>query len=297
MLSGELSKRGRKVILPGQAFEVLRALLARPGELVSREELRATLWPTDVHVDFERGLNKAVNKVRDVLGDSAEAPKYIETVPRRGYRFIAPIETEPNFAPQSECSASIASYAMPPGAQEPRTANVRQSNGRSNRRWTAAAAVAAILLAVMAVWADRSHNPSAPRLRSIAVLPLRNLSGDSGQEYFADGMTDELITDLAQIDSLKVVSQTSVMPFKQTKKSLPEIANELGVDAIVEGSVLQSNGNVRVTAQLLDARRDRHLWAASYERKLVDVVGLQRQVARSIADQVRAELTLQEQHN
>jgi TolB-like protein/DNA-binding winged helix-turn-helix (wHTH) protein/Flp pilus assembly protein TadD len=294
--TGELTKAGRKLSIQERPARVLVALLEHPGEVVSREELQRKVWQADTFVDFDTGINKAIAKIREALSDSADSPRFVETLPRRGYRFIAPVQNMPDFvagtAPEPapaaiSSTAEVVHEAIAPAA--------KLSGWR--RRWMLATMLAFVLLAVVALWAWKSRDQTRPPIRSIAVLPLQNLSGDPGQEYFADGMTDELITDLAQIHSLRVISHTSVMQFKQTKKKLSEIANDLNVDAVVEGSVFQSNGNVRVTAQLLDARMDRHLWAASYERQLGDVVGLQRQVAQSITDQVRAELTPLERAN
>jgi TolB-like protein len=237
--AGELRKDGVKLKLVGQPFEVLAMLLERPGQLVTREELRARLWPTDTFVDFDHGLNAAVNKLRDALSDSAEKPNYVETLPRRGYRFIS------------------------------------------------------------AVGLHDSQNllgePSSPKIQSLVVLPLENLSNDPEQEYFADGMTDQLITNLAQISALKVISRTSAIRYKGTKKSLPEIARELHVDAVVEGAVMWMGGRVRISAQLIEAPTDHHLWAASYERDLRDVLSMQEEVTRAIVSEIRVKLTAQEQ--
>jgi TolB-like protein len=237
--AGELRKDGVKLKLVGQPFEVLAMLLERPGQLVTREELRARLWPTDRFVDFDHGLNAAVNKLRDALSDSAEKPAYVETLPRRGYRFIS------------------------------------------------------------AVGLHDSQNllgePSSPKIQSLVVLPLENLSNDPEQEYFADGMTDQLITNLAQISALKVISRTSAMHYKGTKKTLPEIARELHVDAVVEGAVMWMGGRVRISAQLIEAPTDHHLWAASYERDLCDVLSMQEEVTRAIVSEIRVKLTAREQ--
>jgi TolB-like protein/DNA-binding winged helix-turn-helix (wHTH) protein/Tfp pilus assembly protein PilF len=280
----ELRKDGRKVSIQEQPLRVLVSLLERPGELVTRDELRKMLWQSDTFVDFDTGLNKAITKIRDILADSAAAPRFVETLPKRGYRFIAPVE-KPAPAPERRAPDPASLEALPAEAAK---------SGYSGRAKLAAAVLSLLLLLAVVAWLRWSREQPAARIRSIAVLPLANLSGDSNQEYFADGMTDELITDLAQIHSLRVISRTSVMQFKNTKKPLPEIAAQLSVDAVVEGSVMRSGDRVRVTAQLLDARQDRHLWAASYERGMVDVIGLQGQVAKAIADQVKASLTPEE---
>ncbi len=277
--TGELRKAGRKVSIQEQPFRTLLALLERPGEMVTREELRAKVWPADTFVDFDTGLNKAIRKIREALGDSADSPRFIETLPRRGYRFLAPVE-----------AIGAAAVPAPPAEAAP----AEKSAPRQPRRLALAATAAGVLFAAAAGWAWWVRGNAHPPIRSIAVLPLENLSGDPNQQYFADGMTDELITMLAQIHSLRVISRTSVMRFRGVRRPLPEIARELNVDGIIEGSVLESGGNVRVTAQLLDAGQDRHLWAASYERRLTDVVSLQSQVAQAIAEQVKASLTPQE---
>src|SRR5216684_7329662 len=286
--SGELHKHGVKLRLQGQPLQLLAILLQSAGNLVTREELSSQLWPADTFVDFDHSLHNAVGRIREVLGDSAEIPRYIETLPRRGYRFIAPVEEVQ--APRiSEANGNKTREAV---AVPPPTA--RQSKTR------AALALTLLILAASgsAFWlvraVSRPTNAASP-LRSIAVLPLDNLSGDPSQEYFADGMTEQLITDLAKVNALRVISRTSVMRYKGTKKGLPEIAKELNVEAVVEGSVMRSGNRVRITAQLLHAPTDKHLWAESYERDLGDVLRLQSEVAQVIAKQVRAELTPQQQ--
>jgi TolB-like protein/Tfp pilus assembly protein PilF len=227
--TGELCKDGIKVRLQEQPLQILQILLEHPGELVAREELRRRVWPTDTFVDFDHGINNAIKRLREVLGDTAETPRYIETLPRRGYRFVEKI--------------------------------------RSNDR----------------------------RVRSLAVLPLENLSGDPEQEYFADGLTEALITSLAKISALRVISRRTPMHYKGVHRPLPEIARELGVEIIVEGSVLRSGERVRISAQLIEASTDTHLWAESYERDLRDVLQLQSEIARAVAREIQAKLTPGEQ--
>jgi TolB-like protein/Flp pilus assembly protein TadD len=229
--TGGLTKRGLRQNLQEQPFKVLAMLLERPGELVTREELRDRIW-THTVVDFDHGINKAINKIREALGDSATHPRFVETVARRGYRFLAKV-----------------------------------------------------------VPLDGAAVEYAPTIRSLAVLPLEDLSGDASQDYFADGMTDELIMSLGQISALHVISRTSVMSFKRIRRPLPEIARALGVDAIVEGTVLRSGARVRIAAQLIEAPTDRRIWAKSYEENFGDTMGLQHRVARNIAEQVRATLS------
>jgi TolB-like protein/DNA-binding winged helix-turn-helix (wHTH) protein/Flp pilus assembly protein TadD len=283
--AGELRKRGLRLRLQGQPLEVLAILLQHAGEVVTREELRAQIWTADTFVDFDHSLHNAIARIREALADSAETPRYIETLPRRGYRFIAQVEEVGTQAPER-------SAASKPTSEPP--ARVRRTKIR--------AALALTLLTLVAIGSALwlvptvSHRTSAaPTLRSIAVLPLDNLSGDPSQDYFVDGMTDELTTDLAKVSSLRVISRTSAMLYKGTKKGLPEIARELNVDAIVEGSVMRSGNRVRITAQLIHAPTDQHLWAEAYERDLGDVLRLQSEVAQAIAQQVRAQLTPQQQ--
>jgi TolB-like protein/DNA-binding winged helix-turn-helix (wHTH) protein/Flp pilus assembly protein TadD len=292
--SSELRKGGVKIRLHQQPFQVLVLLLERPGELVTREELQRKLWSSDTFVNSEIGLNTAIKKLRQALDDSAESPRYVETLPRRGYRFIAPVEEISNLraelAPEPY-KPQIGEERSPP---TPTVAAIWRS-----RRWMLAGAAAVVILAAMLVlgnWRQRVWTVGArPQIHSIAVLPLENLSGDPGQEYFTDGMTDALITDLAQISSLKVISRTSVMRYKGTHKPLSEISKELNVDGIVEGTVTRSADRLRVDAQLIEANTDRHFWARSYERKVGDAVALQTDLARAIADEIQAKLTPQEQ--
>jgi TolB-like protein/DNA-binding winged helix-turn-helix (wHTH) protein len=299
----ELFKRGIRIKIQDQPFQILATLLERPGELVLREELRKKLWEADTFVDFDAGLNAAVRRLRDALNDSRNEPRYIETVHRHGYRFLAPVEIVhqpliPNLLETvhgKEHSASPAVQIKPTakasdeGALEPRV---------SAWKWkvVVAAGVVVIVGATAIVWrlgVFTRHR--ADGIRSIAVLPLQNLSGDSSQDYFAEGMTDALITELGRLRPLRVISRTSVMQYKSSKKSLPEIAQELNVEAVVEGSVVRSGNRVRIDAQLIQASPERHLWANAYERDLADIVSLQDDVTRAIADEVQIKLTRQEQ--
>jgi TolB-like protein/DNA-binding winged helix-turn-helix (wHTH) protein len=279
-ISGELRKDGLKVRLQEQPFQILTLLLKRPGEVVTREEVRQALWPGDTFVDFDVGLNSAVKRLRDALSDSADSPRFVETLPRRGYRFIAPLEPSPG--------------ALPATPEEtPRPALLPRSRLRS---WGGAAAAVAVVAGLIATgtWPRlRGQLASAP-IRSLAVLPFENLTGDTEQDYFADGMTDAVITDLAQVRALRVISRTSVTQYKVAKKALPRIAEELGVDAVVEGTVSRSGDRVRITAQLIQAATDRHLWAQSYERELRDVLSLQREVAAAIAQAIQVKLQPEE---
>jgi TolB-like protein/DNA-binding winged helix-turn-helix (wHTH) protein/Tfp pilus assembly protein PilF len=280
---GELRKAGVKLRLQGQPIQVLATLLNRAGELVTREELRAQVWPAETFVDFDHGLHNAIARLREALGDSAGTPRYIETLPRRGYRFIGTVERVGAEDP------------LPSGPTEQFTeAPVVPVRSRPRRMVIGVPLIVVAVAAGLGSVLTLSHRAAVtPSVRSIAVLPLANFSGDPAQEFFVDGMTDELITDLAKIGSLRVISRTSVMRYKGTSESLPEIARELNVDGIIEGSVTRSGQRVRITAQLLYGPTDKHLWAETYERDLGDVLGLQSEVAQAIAQQVRAQVTPQ----
>src|ERR1700722_10862909 len=286
--AGELRKRGTKLRLQGQPLQVLGALLKRPGDLVTREELRAAIWPAETFVDFDHSLHNAIARIRETLGDSAEKPRYIETLPRRGYRFIGTVERVETPEP-----APAPAVTPEPKLEVPVPAKLVEK--RSALRFV----LWAVLTLVASLLVDAPNflgRSAAPTVRSIAVLPLANFSGDPAQEYFADGMTDELITDLAKISGIRVISRTSVMKFKGNhREQLPEIAKALNVNTIVEGSVLRVGDKVRITAQLIDAPSDKHLWAESYERDTRDVLTLQDEVASTIAQQIDVELTPNEQ--
>ena len=279
--SGELRKDGRKLRLQGQPLQVLAVLLRRRGELVTREELRAEIWPVDTFVDFDHSLHNAIARIREALGDSADAPRYIETLPRRGYRYIGPLEDfqRPRLAAKTGDHHSTPPVALVPPSKRKRSLVL------------VLCALFTLVLTASTIWWYIHAKAAVPPIHSIAVLPLDNLSGDPSEEFFADGMTDQLTTDLAKFGSLRVISRTSVMHYKGAKKGLPEIARELNVDAIVEGSVVRSGQRVRVTAQLIQAAGDQHLWAETYDRDLGDILKLQGEVADAIAQQVRAQVT------
>ncbi len=280
--AGRLFKSGIPIKLQPQPFRVLLLLIERAGEVVTREEIHQRVWGDSTFVDFERGINFAINQIRGALCDDPEKPRYVETIPRRGYRFIGSLD--------GANTDSRAEMALP-------VAVALASSPRRFRVLTLSA-VGLLLAGASVLGLDigglRSRlllklNP--PAIHSLAVLPLANLSNDPNQEYLSDGMTDALITDLAQIDSMKVISRTSSMQYKQTKKSLPEIARELNVDGIIEGTVQRSGDRVRITAQLIYGPSDRHMWANSYERDMRDIFALERDVTEDIARQIQAHLT------
>ena len=232
--AGELRKHGIRVKLRGeQPFQVLSILLAHPGEVVTREELCKKLWPADTFVDFEHSLATAIGKIREALGDSADNPRYIETLPRRGYRFIADVAVVGGTPPNRAEPTTI----RLPEEEAPDPIEVDGKPAVSKRlprpfAWKISSVALALALVILVIWISFSEKHSSPNIRSLAVLPLENLSGDASQNYFADGMTDELITDLAHISALRVISRTSVMPYKDTRKALPQIARELNVDVV-----------------------------------------------------------------
>ncbi len=297
--SGDVRKSGLRIRVQQQPMKLLEILLEHPGEVVTRDELRSRVWPNESFGDFDQALNIAIGKLRSALGDSAENPRFIETLPKRGYRFIAGVSVvDADARPKKQELLAGDLPATDPGLKI-RDAGLAVAPDRqlSPTRWVigALALVIIISLSILSVWRFRSRAPASTGIRSLAVLPLDNLSGDASQNYFADGMTDELITDLAQISALRVISRTSVMVYKGARKPLPQIARELNVDAVVEGTVLRSGDQVRITAQLIEAATDKHLWSQSYEGELRDTLALQNRVASAIADQIRINLTPQEQ--
>ena len=318
--SGELRKLGIKVKMGEQAFQILCMLLENPGEMVTREELRAMLWANDTFVDFDHGLNSAVQRLRDSLSDSAVNPRWVETLPRRGYRFVGQVEWSDEGIPsdlltkpggerrdetsvlaetrpaetdspalRDETSASRRPARLPsPGLTGPYLRAIRQ-------RWRLALAVMVLCLAAAAVLEvktggvlDRLFSTNhPPQIRSIAVLSLSNLSGDASQDYFADGMTDEVTTMLAKNTSLRVISRTSAMHYRGANRPLREIARELGVDGILEGSISRTPNHVHMNVQLIYAPTDSHIWAESYDRDSTQAQALPAELSQTIAKLVR----------
>lgn len=275
--------------LERQPMELLIFLAQRHGELVTREEIAAKLWPDGVFVDTERGINNAIRKIRIALHDSPDEPTQLQTVVGKGYRFIGQLEMLGG-------STGLLTDAAPAVSDSPKTPLTSQARSPGRRRLISAgiAIVAILLVAGLAVWRSRA-SASRGAIHSLAVLPLENLSGDPAQEYFADGVTDELTTELAQVPGLRVISRISAMQYRAKRKAAPEIAGELHVDALVEGSVMRSGNHVRITAQLIEAKGDRHLWAQSFEGDMKDLVVLQDDAARKIAAQIRLHLPPREE--
>ncbi|MCU1234505.1 MAG: Adenylate cyclase [Candidatus Solibacter sp.] len=276
--SGELRRQGVRIKLQDQPFQALVALIELPHQVVTREQLQRRIWSAETNVDFDRGLNRAINRVREALGDDAENPRFVETLPQRGYRFIAPIEV-----------GGVAPAVVPALLTPPTKPHALLHRLPRRRLLTLTSGLAGVPLLYFGYGFVSSR---LRRIESIAVLPLSNLSGSSAQEYFSDGLTDELIGEISRIRSLRVISRTSVMQYKgNARKSLPEIARDLNVDAILEGTVVQTGQRVRITAQLIRARDDKHIWSEEYERDVTDILALQSEVAREVAHKIRLELT------
>jgi TolB-like protein/DNA-binding winged helix-turn-helix (wHTH) protein len=317
--AGELTRLGKRVRLQEQPFQLLAMLLAKPGVLVTREELHLKLWP-ETTVDFDHGLNKAVSKIREALGDSAENPRFVETVARRGYKFLADVTVVGDEQPAPESvdlarqlnagpldlraatalpaaalPATTSPAAAPPAAVSPAaTPSATPPPGRSNRlaQWFFGGLLVLVVLLLTVI---RPSTPPSPEIHSIAVLPLQNLSTDMSQDYFTDGMTDELITDLAQIRRLRVIASPSSIANGRSHQSPREIARNLNVDAVLTGSVLFSNNHVRITARLVKMPSERDVWAQSYERDTQHPLKTQSEIAQSIADELRNILDRQQE--
>jgi len=280
-----LRRAGHRIRLERKPMELLILLAEKQGQLVAREEIIEKVWGKDLFFDAECGINNIVRKIRAALNDDPERPRFVETVVGKGYRFIGPIEV----LAKPEVPRQESARAQPPPAQGRKAAS------------RLALAIGASLVLVLLVWRgaetlrpQRSAALGAASIRSIAVLPFTNLSGDPNQEYFADGMTEELVTETGKLGALRVISHTSVNRFKVTKTPLQEIARELQVDAVVEGTVAREANRVRVTANLVQAFPEMHLWAESYDRDLRNVLDLQSEIARTIADQIKITVTPEE---
>jgi len=277
-------------------LEILVLLVERPGEIVTRNEIVAKVWGKGAFLDTDNSIRGAIRKIRQVLKDDPEQPRFIQTVTGQGYRFVAPLisrsaEGNRDVLTDIEKKEEKPETVQARGDLRSRFASPPIRSFRASSfgpRTLIAGAAVAVVAALAMGWYRYTHRTveQAP-IRAIAVLPLENLSGDPSQEYFADGVTDELITEIAQLRPLRVTSRTSIMRYKGIHKSLPEIGSELGVDAILEGTVTRSGGRVRITAQLVEARSDTHLWSAEYDREMKDVISAQQEVARDVAQQIR----------
>jgi len=292
--TGELRKHGHKIRLAGRPFQILAMLLEQPGELLTRKELQSKLWPADTFVDFEHGVNAAMQTLRRALCDSHKKPRYIETLPRRGYRFIAPIQMEAQEKPSGEkqTTADEPSWLTEETAVQP-TAILAEPLGWRRYRKSGAIGLLTVIVIVgfLSVTAFLKRAGADAQIHSIAVLPFENLSGDSSQDYFAEGLTDAVTTDLAQIGAVKVISRSSANHYKKDYKPLVKIGQELGVDAVVEGTVARSGDKVRVNARLISTGDDRNLWAQSFERDTGDILSLEDDLAQSVSRRIEVALT------
>ena len=297
--TGELTKLGRRVRLQEQPFQLLAMLLEKPGELVTREELHLKLWP-ETTVDFDHGLNKAVSKIRDALGDSAENPRFIETVARRGYRFLADV-TVIDAASMKSVTGDLAAPQNPaPQSLDPPSLDPASLGGSDipprgklhSLSWRRFGIVPVLALSLSTIFYPWRRPP--PVIHSVVVLPLQNLSGDPSQDSFANGMTDQLVTDLTQIRRIRVISSAMALGYKGTGQPLAQIARDLNIDAVMKGSVVFSGSRVRINARLIDVPTERELWAQSYEAEFHDALKLQNETARAIAEQFRSILNRQE---
>jgi TolB-like protein/DNA-binding winged helix-turn-helix (wHTH) protein/Tfp pilus assembly protein PilF len=284
---GELRNGNSSIRLQDKPLLLLIALIDHSKTLVTREQLRERMWDSDTFVDYEQGINVAVKKVRDALGDSAENPKYIQTVAKKGYKFLLPVEVR-----ETDQLATVVSAreANAKGSEE----NIPTAGRHSARSNWIFAGFTGVALVGAGLWLFHGQSAKAPhtaQIRSLAVLPLRNLSPDPTQDYFADGITEDLITNFAQSFPLRIISRTSVMRYKETTESIAQIAQELGVEAIVEGAVARSGNRVTVTVQLIDTTEDRHLWARKYDRDVKNLLDVEAEISQEIAAQVGSTLT------
>ena len=259
--SAELRHDGTKTKLPEQPFQILAELVEHPGEVVTRAELRQRLWRSDTFVDFEHGLNSAVMHLREALGDTADNPQYVETLPRHGYRLMVPVET------------------------------AEAASGARRKIWLTACLLFLAVLVVGPGWQRTPLTRFQPqKVESMAVLPFVDLYGNPEEVKFARSLTEALTTELGKLPSLRVISHQSVLRYKGTSIPVPQIARELGVDALVEGSVFESGGRVRVTTQLILANPERHLWSETYEHVLTDEIVVQQQLSKAIVQEIKARL-------
>lgn len=307
--TAELRKNGVRIALQEQPFRVLSVLLEHPGEVITREQLQARLWPADTYVGFDEGINTAIRKLRLAFGDSAENPRFIETLPRRGYRFIAPVSESPrqealaippSLAPVASREQVVqGNRNLQEGSVENEAAERPRPKTRLRFLYMGVGTAVVLLCTVWAV----SHlirrgapaTSARPKRIMLAILPFQNLSNDPKQEYFSDGLTEETITDLGELspERMGVIARTSAMAYKQTNKTVSEIGRELGVDYILEGSVRREGGRARVSAQLIRVSDQTHVWAESYDRELHDVLDIENELGKAIAQQVQANLSPQ----
>jgi TolB-like protein/DNA-binding winged helix-turn-helix (wHTH) protein/Tfp pilus assembly protein PilF len=292
--AAELRKNGLKVKLQDRPFEILKILLERPGEVITREEFRQRLWPADTFVDFDHSLNGSINKLRQALDDEADNPRFVATAGRRGYRFIAPVGGSGHLVAENTMEP-LAPGATVGAAKQRSPDNPHTRRGVSRRiLWLAGSAMILLALAtVSAGWRYLHRRLQTPPGRiMLAVLPFQNLTGDPEQEYFADGLTDELITRLGQMhpEQLGVIARTSVMGYKHGDKRVDQIARDLSVQYVLEGSVRRTPDRLRITAQLISVADQSHLWAQAYDRSPQDVLTVEDDVALAVATEIQVHL-------
>ena len=291
---GDLRKHGIRLHIQQQPLRVLGLLAERPDQLVTRQEIVEQLWPGHTAEEFDDSLNSTVKKLREALGDDPGKPLYVETIPRRGYRFIAPIQVE-----QSETLPKIADAAagLPEPAPSPASKDVTESapprTSWKSGRFAAIAGFLGLCAVVGFIFGSRAlkHAAAESPPRSIAVLPFQNLSGDASQDYYAEGLTDALTTDLAELGTIKVISRASANHYQMNQQPLKQIREELGVEAVVEGTYTRSRDKVRVNARLVSTGDDRNLWAQSFERDAGDILSLEDDLAQSVAQKIQLALT------
>ena len=286
--AGELRKNGIKVHIQDKPLRLLGVLAGRHGKLVTREELHEELWPGQTFVEYEDGLNTAVRKLRETLSDHREKPRFIETVPRRGYRFIAPVQEvfdSPVAGLEADADLKVTTA--------PGQVTVRERRGPFG--WVSVLVFAVVAaVCVYVAWKQfRARPQHAQGSVMLAVLPFENLTGDAGEEYVSDGFTEEIISQLGRLnhDQLRVIARTSMMTYKGSHKPVKEIAHELGVNYVLEGSIRKTDDGWRVTAQLIQADDQTHLWAHEYDRPLGDLVKLQGEVAQAVAQEILVQLS------
>lgn len=297
--SCELRSNGLKVKLEGQPFQVLALLLEQPGQLVTREELQKKLWPGETFIDFEQGINAAVRRLRQALDDCADTPRFVETLPRRGYRFIETVESHPPLLPlASEETEPSPVFLTEQTRPEKPSANSAIALLMTHQGRFILAGLATVVACLLVAFVSNSAGgrarllgrPLPARMTSIVVLPLQNFTGDPQQEYFVDSMTDALITELGKESALRVISRTSAMAFKNAPQPLPQIARQLGADVVLEGAVARNGDRLRITARLMHASRERTLWAASYDREAGELSKIPEEIALAVADDVKVTL-------
>jgi TolB-like protein/DNA-binding winged helix-turn-helix (wHTH) protein/Flp pilus assembly protein TadD len=288
--TGELRKNGAKISLQGQPFQVCAILLERSGKLVTREELRQKVWPEDTFVDFDHAVNTAIKKIRIALGDEADNPRFVQTLPRRGYRFICPVLTGDGQLAEAEYPAAAVTPVVETGPIDQRL------SARPRLLATILVSCFVVALAVIVYLGGRRMRagpfPSSGSVM-LAVLPFQNLSGDPSQDYFSDGLTEEMIAQLGALspDQLGVIARTTSMAYKHTSKSVEQIGSELGVGYVLESSVRRDGNQVRISVQLIRVHDQVHVWARSYDRQISHSIELQEEVAKAVAEQIEVKLS------